>query len=468
MSILTILNELNATRSKLDKEAILMREKSNEDLKNFFRLALNPFINFYQKKEFAAVGEGVGAYTLQSAMYILEAHIAARKATGNDAIEVINAQLKALTPDDAEVVKRILQKDPKCGVQTQANKAWPKLIPEYPCLLASPWDDKLASKMPWKTGVIMQKKSDGLRCNLHVDADGIVKAFTRAGNELNVHGRFDSLGQFFKGFVIDGELLTVDTETGKFNSRQVSNGICSKAIKNTMSTAEADMLHLVSWDIIPAEDFAYGRTTRFPYSARLATLQTMCGVSASKLISIVETAFANSVEEAQEFYQRMVSEGEEGAMAKDPGDEWCDKRLKTILKMKGENTADMRVVGFKEGTGKLVGNLGSLEIATDDGKCVTSMSGFTLKFRSGIYANLMNKPVPYFVAAGNDPTTGEPMWIEHTAMPGDCDVNLSSIIEVLYNQKIKARDTDVWSLFLPRFSKTRDDKIHTNNLEDLT
>ncbi len=459
MSVYKIIEELRATRSKLEKEAILRREINNDTLKEFFRLALNPFINFYQKKEFEV--EGRGDNSLMLTMAWLEDTISKRVITGGDAIALINKYLEQLSPDDAKVIKMILQKNPDCGVQTTLDKVWPGLIPSYPCLLASPWDVKLAAKMFWSRGVIMQKKSDGLRCNLHIDAEGNVKAFTRAGNELNLHGRFNSLGQHFKDVVIDGELLTLNPETGKFNNRQTSNGICSRAIKNTMEPHQAEMLHLVSWDIIPAEDFAKGYTSGYPYQARLNdlshTVNTLCD---DYLISIVDTKIVHSIEEAQTYYQFMLDQGEEGAMAKDGYDDWVDKRLKTILKMKSENTADMKVIGFKEGEGKLKGNLGSLEIESNDGKCVASMSGFSLKLRSEIYANLMGQPVPYTVVTKDGEET-------RCANPGDTDVQMGSIIEVLYNQKLLGRDSTVWSLFLPRFSQTRHDKTVANNLEDL-
>lgn len=462
MKIYSIIQELRATRSKLEKESILLREKDNLILKQFFRLALNPFIKFYQKKDFnVTVTASVTNNNLSLAMEYLETVIAGRKITGHEAEAAIIRVLESLVADDAEVIKLILKKDPDCGVQTTLDKVWPGLIPSYPCLLASPWSDKLAAALPWASGVIAQKKSDGLRCNLHIDEEGTVKAFTRAGNELNVHGKFDSLGQFAKGQVIDGELLTVNPETGKFNNRQTSNGICSKAIKNTMSQEEANMLHLVAWDIIPASDFQRGITVNLPYEARLNNLYAVVNEASSPLLlSVVETEFVNSIEEANAFYQRMLSEGEEGAMVKTRSDEWADKRLKTTLKMKSECTADVVVTGWKGGEGKLAGNLGSLIVETADGKCVTNMSGFPLKLRSEIYANLINALVAYEVVESSGS-------VIYYANPGDCDVTMGSVVEVMYNQKIKARDSEVYKLFLPRFSKTRPDKKTANNLEDL-
>jgi ATP-dependent DNA ligase len=462
MSTYKIIQSLAATRSRNDKEAILQSEVTNEELKTFFKLALDPFINFFQKKVFVQKQSNVVTSNLSNAMGYLMSRISTRVVTGNAAITEINTVLSTLSKDDAKCLMMILQKDPRAGLGiSTVNKVWPGLIREFPCLLATAWDDKLAAKLPWASGVISQLKSDGLRVNIIIDENGGVTAYTRAGNELNMFGQFDILGTKFKNVVIDGELLTINVETGKFNNRQTSNGICNKAVKNTMSEQEAATLHCVSWDVIPYEDFQKTKCM-LQYKERWATLQKMMEriPELSSIISTVPSRIVHSINQAQEHYTEMLSAGEEGTMVKDPAMLWSDTRSKLQLKLKDTATADLQVVGFIEGTGKLIGNLGSLNVQTSDSLCNVSMSGFSMKVRSEIWANLTNKPVVYtMVVDGSEK--------EFTASPGDIDVDLLSIIEIKYNQKIKARDSDVWSLFLPRFSKTRPDKKVANKLEEL-
>lgn len=462
MSTYKILQALAATRSRNEKEAILQAEVENVELKTFFKLALDPFINFFQKKVFVHKQNKVVSSNLSDAMVFLNTRISTRVVTGNAAIDEINTVLSTLSKDDAKCLMMILQKDPRAGLGiSTVNKVWPGLIQEFPCLLATAWDDKLAAKLPWATGVISQLKSDGLRVNIIIDAAGGVTAYTRAGNELNVFGQFDALGTKFKSVVIDGELLTVNQETGKFNNRQTSNGICNKAVKNTMSPEEAMTLHCVSWDVIPLADFMKAKSS-LQYKERWATLLKMIGSIPwfSGIISTVPSRIVHSINQAQEHYTEMLSAGEEGTMVKAPEMLWENKRSKMQLKLKDTATADLSVVGFIEGTGKLIGNLGSLNVQTSDSLCNVSMSGFSMKVRSEIWANLTKKPVVYTMVVDGAEK-------EFTAQPGDIDVDLLSIIEIKYNQKIKARDSDVWSLFLPRFSKTRPDKKVANTLEEL-
>jgi len=159
MSIYQIIQEIKATRSRNEKEAILKREQSNEDLKTFFRLALNPMINFYQKKKFVQTYGGV--FPLSIAMEQLESIIAGRVKTGNDAIAFITNSINALDEDDAKVIMHILQKESGCDLGgATINKIWKDLIPEFPCLLATAYDDKLASKLNWTKGVFSQCLSE--------------------------------------------------------------------------------------------------------------------------------------------------------------------------------------------------------------------------------------------------------------------------------------------------------------------
>lgn len=462
MSTYKIIESLAATRSRLEKEAILQAEQNNTELKTFFKLALDPFINFFQKKVFVQEPNKIVDLTLSEAMVLINARISTRVVTGNAAINEINTVLGRLNSDDAKCIMMILQKDPRAGLGiSTVNKIWNGLIQEFPCLLATAWDDKLAAKLPWATGVISQLKSDGLRINIIIDNSGGVTAYTRAGNELNMFNSFDCLGTKFKNVVLDGELLSINKATGKFNNRQTSNGICGKAVRNTMSAGEAATLHCVAWDAIPLADFMRGRSG-LQYKERLTTLQKMMEQipEYTSIISAVPGRIVHSIGQAQEHYQEMLSVGEEGTMVKDPAMLWSDTRSKQQLKLKDCATADLVVTGYQEGTGKLVNNLGSLNVETSDGLCKVAMSGFSMKVRSQIYANLTDKPISYvMVIDGAD--------AELTANPGDIDVNIGSVVEVKYNQKIKSRDSQIWSLFLPRFSQTRADKTAANSLAEI-
>lgn len=424
--IYKIIQELSSTRSRNDKEAILRREVGNVDLKNFFRLALNPFIKFYQKKKFLQYS--CGHADLSLAMNYMELIISGRKLTGNDAIDAINNVLNTLSEDDAKVIMHILKKESGSDLGSATiNKIWPKLIPTFPTLLATAYDEKLADKLSWSDGVYSQLKSDGGRIAIVCDVDGGVAVYSRAGNELNVFGVFDFLGESFAGFVIDGELLTIEA-SGKFSPRQISNGIFTKCVRDTLSENESENLHCTVWDFIPLEDFK-SEKSQLPYSFRFDLLSSkLINVKPHK-ISIISSRIIHSVAQAQDHYQEMLSDGQEGTMLKDKNMMWEDKRSKKCLKLKSEDPNEFEVIGYKDGVGKLTGNLGSLEIASSDRLVLASMSGYSLKLRSEIYANLTGNSVPYRMVVDD-------AWVDMVALPGQSEINIGTIVECKHNGKL--------------------------------
>jgi DNA ligase-1 len=458
--IYQIIQEIKSTRSRNEKEAIILREVNNVDLKNFFRLSLNPFINFYQKKKFEVSNLKSSISGFSDTMIYLEETISKRVITGNTAIESINKLLADISKEDGKCVLHILKKESGCEVGSATiNKIWPNLIPSYPCLLATAYDEKLAEKLNWKVGVYSQLKSDGLRINLIVDESGSVTAYSRAGNELNFFGAFDFIGEMCKSVVIDGELLTVNSD-GKFHSRQVSNGTCSKAIKGTMSIEESSTLHITAWDIIPLDDFK-NLSSQLEYKDRFSLLKLVLDKLENRnKISLIPSRIVHSIAQALEHNDEVRLAGEEGTMNKDQNMLWSDTRSKKQLKLKAENTGDFEVVGYKDGEGKLTGNLGSLVIASSDRNVVANMSGFTFKLRSEIWANIINCDVEYKMVINDVDTV-------MVAKPGDSDIKIGSIIECMYNCKIKSRDSEVYSIFLPRYKTTRIDKQTANTFEEL-
>lgn len=172
MSVLNILNQLAATASRNEKEAILKENKNNELLKEVVRVTLDPFTQFYIRKIPAYKNEPICDVDLWEAMSRLEL-LSTRQVTGNAGIELLTILLTVLQPEDAQVIERIIAKDLKCGVSdSTANKIWKDLVPTYPCMLASAFEQKLVDKMVWPA--IAQIKLDGMRFNAVVSGEQVV------------------------------------------------------------------------------------------------------------------------------------------------------------------------------------------------------------------------------------------------------------------------------------------------------
>ena len=83
-SVFSILNQLSATSSRLEKEAILQKNCSDLLLKDAFRLALDPTLNFYIKKVPEPIVSSMSS-SLEDVLKMLETDMATRRVRGGEA-----------------------------------------------------------------------------------------------------------------------------------------------------------------------------------------------------------------------------------------------------------------------------------------------------------------------------------------------------------------------------------------------
>jgi len=135
MSILNIINELAADNSRLAKEAILKREKNNQELINVLKVAYDPMISFFITK-IPEYTHNAHKISLTEAVDELQ-YLANRTYTGHAGVAHLASTLSDCHPDDAEVVKRIIGRDLKCGLnESTINKIWPGLVATFDVMLA--------------------------------------------------------------------------------------------------------------------------------------------------------------------------------------------------------------------------------------------------------------------------------------------------------------------------------------------
>jgi hypothetical protein len=417
----------NASRNfKIDQ---LNANSDNETLREVIRLALDPFTQFYQRKipEYTTDKHQTSLDQAMLALYDLKERVV----TGNAAIEYLRMLLSSVSADDAKVLERIIAKDLKCGVDVStANKVWSGLIPEYPCMLCSPFEQKLVDKI--KFPAYAQMKMDGMRFNAIV-RDGKVEFRSRNGKQILLLGNLEAEFAALAGnvdCVFDGELLVMDDMTMQFADRQTGNGILNKANKGTISAEDAAKVHATVWDLIPYVAFVDGYCLT-PYAKRFSTLQAIVDKqkSAGKKIWTVTSTIVETLEQAQEIFQGYLADGYEGIILKDGAGEWEDKRSKTQIKFKGELECDLKIVAVEEGKGKAVGMLGAIICESADGI------------------------VKVNVGSGFNDAQRKQYWKENL---------VDKIVAVKYNARIKNKNGEE-SLFLPVFIELRDDKDVADN-----
>ena len=424
-TVLNILNRLENTASRLEKEAILKQNSGNPDLLRAFQMALDPMVNFFIKKVPEPAppppGNDGWRWNLWEALGAMCDKLASREVRGHEATAWLARLLGMLTPDDQEVVRRVIGRNLKCGVsEATVQKIWPDLKLSYPCMLVSPLNDKTKIKFP----CIAQTKMDGMRFNALVSGGG-VSFRTRAGKELDLCGLpIETEFKQFPDGVYDGELLVAVCD------RKTGNGILTKFQKGTGKASEGQHIHAKLWDLIPLDAFGKGNCQE-EYKDRFTTLTKRIDALQPRTIRAVETwNSVKSMEEAQAVYQEQLAKGEEGIILKDPKGPWEDKRVKHQVKMKAELEADLLVTGIIAGSGKYEGKIGSLQVQSADGAVKTAVgTGLSDEDRS-------NPPSEY----------------------------MGKIVAVKYNALITDKKTGAKSLFLPVFIEIREDKSMADNL----
>jgi len=425
MNINAFLNDLASNNSRIYKTEQLRKHAGDETLREVVRLALCPFTQFYQRKipKYTPNQHSVGGLTNAIGMLF---DLSSRTVTGHAAVFHLTTILSGLEEGDAKVIERIIEKSLDCGVQVStANDVWPGLIKEYPVMLCSPYEQKLADKV--KFPAYVQLKMDGMRFNAIV-TDGKVEFRSRNGKEIQLLGNLEEEFRQMAGSVdcvFDGELMVMMEGDHQFADRQTGNGILNKANKGTITPEQAALVHATVWDVIPYVMFTDGHCGT-PYSTRFASLSKLLEkrYSPNKKIHLVSSDIVQTMDEANEKFQEYLSLGLEGIILKDGSGVWEDKRAKHQIKFKGELECDLKIVAIEEGTGKYAGMLGAIVCESADGVVKVNVgSGFNDAHRK----NLKEKDL------------------------------VGKVVAVKYNARIKNKLGDE-SLFLPIFIEVRDDK----------
>ena len=406
-TVLDILKEVEAESGKLKKVDILKKNADNEALRLTVLAALNPFMTYGIKKipDYKPNTTFDGAPLVRVIQKGLPPFID-RLLTGNRASAKLAQFLEALSEDDAEVLKRIIDKDLRCGFATStANKVWEGLIPQYCYMGAVAYSDDIFDNLLAEGELFSQVKENGMFTAFETPVgDNKPTAHTRRGKPLDFKGQFDEWmfyankyveqkysEMFPKGVRFDGEMLVVkEGEESVYEDRKISNGITCKAEKGTMTEEEASRIRFVVWDLCDAEK-AYTGFYGVPYKTRLDIVNEIINnvnhYLGAELVKPVETYFITTREEAEEHYKMTVAKGLEGTIIKSLHHAWKDGKHKHQMKLKVFCEVELEVVDCNE-SAKNPNTLGSLLCKTKCGQLTVNVgSGFTKKQVEELWLN---------------------------------------------------------------------------------
>lgn len=424
MSVYQILKQVGDTSSRLEKEAILRKNKDNKLLARVFKMAYDKQINFFisEAPEDSELNFIDTSRDLTYGLDMLEKWIVSRAVTGHAALTMIKTILASVGDDDRHVLRRVIEKDLKVGATiSTANKIWKNLIPVPKFMLAE--TDPSDIVYP----AYSQIKEDGTRAKFIWNGYN-VSLISRNGNEIETLRHFDSWANLNlePGTILDGELVTVD-KNGNRAPRKVSNGIVNKMVKGSIAADEIECVRFVVWDI---------ETSKETYDKRLEIIKSLA--SNSDRVLLIETEEVANYEEALAHYRSARSRGLEGTILKNIKNLWVPKRSKDLVKFKAEYVATFKVVGFEHGTKgtKNENRIGALLVESEDGLVKTNV---------GIFKDF--------------PSSVRDEWL----------TDLPEYVDVLYNERIKSKDPKVTteSLFLPRVVAVRMDKSSADTRDEM-
>lgn len=432
--IFDVIEAIASESSKSAKEALIRKHGGDNDFVAVLEAALNPFKTYGIAKRPETPSLGVHLFSKET--WALLNNLEARTLTGNAAREALSDQLNGLSPRSRELLWRIVSKDLRAGFsESTVNKAIPGTIPTFDCMLAHPFEHGRIKRFP----VAAEPKLDGVRVLAFVDVTKPeVKFFSRSGKEFTTFDHLkDPLIQVIDDFRanlrLDQDFDDADVEyfadMGCEDFAVVFDGeIVSGSFNKTVSEVRRkdeqakDAIFNV-FDVLPMELFSQSDKvpSRYNYNQRREVLEDMMGkLPKTHPVQLLPRYLVSSVAEIHSLYESVRARGLEGLIIKDTAAPYYRRRNHAWMKIKAEESVDVPIVGFEEGTGKYEGMLGALVVK-----------------HKGVHVN---------VGTGLSDSQRESFWHDRHLLTG-------RLCEVQYHE-----ETPDGSLRHPRFIRFRDDK----------
>jgi DNA ligase-1 len=231
------------------------------------------------------------------------------------------------------------ENDPPAAAQPAEKQAPP------PLLLANVWKPSIDP-----TGWWVSEKYDGLRAWW----DG-QKLWTRQGNLIHAPNYF--LAELPRDVVLDGELW-------------IGHGKFEETASVVRSDTPDDRWKQVRYMVFDAPKAKGGFEQRMEFLRATVSRE-------SRVVTVVAQERCRGAAQLLAERDRIVREGAEGLMLRQPGSAYEPGRSPTLLKVKPYDDAEATVIGHEPGKGKYARKLGALRVRTDNGREFSVGTGFT-------------------------------------------------------------------------------------------
>lgn len=374
MRISDIFESIKSTSKSTEKAVIMKANKDNKLLMKALSYATNPFQPFNVTKvpkvkhrlEFP-LGE---KEAWEECFRVLDL-CAARKITGNNAVDSLHAAFSSFKQQDETWMRKVLKKHLNIGVSIKSvNKVFPNLVPTFEVSLAQKFDLKRIAN---KKVVAVEPKLDGIRCFAIVRGEQVLM-FARSGKLIK---NFDN---------------TIALEVAKMGDGCYDGELMGQDFISLMRQAyrkediDTTGTYLALFDFLPLDEWD-SKNAKTSCADRFEMLLDRLSDEAVnlELVQPVERLEVDSSwEDIKKEHDLFVEAGFEGAMIKFLDTPYKFGRGYEVMKLKAFHDADLAVVGLLEGTGKHTGKLGSFQVVFN-GVNVQVGSGLTDVLREQIW-----------------------------------------------------------------------------------
>jgi DNA ligase-1 len=443
LDLFTILNDEPTYKGKKE----IIKEFDTEILRSIVEYAYNPYKTYGIRKLEIPYECSHNSGVFSPATFKLLNSLISRELSGNAALEAVEDEMFSLSKKSAEVLKRIILKDLRCGLSIKSwNKIFsPGIIPEVAYMRCSlPHHVKL-DEWSWEEGIYSQWKMDMSYASLTV-TDKTKILMTRTGRLYPTQflDHIMNHAALRPGYQYQGELVVFD-KLGILE-RAVGNGILN-SIRQGGRIPYEHQVRFIIWDIV-STDVLSGKESSPSYYSRFELLKRYFDFYDDEIpeendsICIIPTRVVYNQADAQKHFAELTAADYEGTIIKKPKGVWANKTSKEQIKLKSEKECELECIELIEGKGKMVDTFGSMlcvSRATPQSPKVLRVkvpgSSFTERLREQIIED----------------------WDTHWK---------NSIITVRFNE-VTCTDGE-YSLFLPRFiDKRTDDKEQADTLLEI-
>lgn len=354
IEVLELLENTSGNNAKID----VLKQHPDDQLKRLLNLAYDPHTKFHVKQipdynSISRLGEQEGL----DKFFNLSQALSQRALTGNKALEAIKIVLSLSSPVQAKWFERILKKDLRINMGSSlVNKAYPGLIYKHKIMKPVPMKDALESIEAGKFTFPLwaDLKMDGYRCTITL---WDMKCLSSSGREFeNWTVITDELKERLKdeNYVLDGEILYDGDDASEFN------GIQKSAFKKGGPPPQNIIFRV--FDVLTKNEWLAKKCEEENVLERRCRFYKAVNWTALMKTDLCQGGTIEDAGALINFYQKVIARGGEGLVIKYPGPyEW--KRAKHWIKLKAQDSIDVRIKGFIPGTGKHEGKLGAIVYA---------------------------------------------------------------------------------------------------------